>query len=90
MSKRRKAGEIVWKKANAGFIGQPSLVIIQPEAEDDAESCMLDCGDRDCREWATCLRCDATGKPLGGAACHVSECEMEDPLGRDETWQVHT
>lgn len=78
MSKRRKPGDIVWKREHAGFVGKASLVQIQPE-EDTWESwCMLNCGDPDCREWATLWECDADGNPLGGVACHVSECQMED------------
>lgn len=79
MSKRRKSGDIVWKKRNAGFVGTPFLVQIQPETDSEWSGCMMDCGDPDCREWCTCWECDATGKPLGGVACHVSECQMEDP-----------
>jgi hypothetical protein len=39
---------------------------------------MLDCGDPECREWATCWACDKDGNPTGGMAFHVSECQMED------------
>jgi hypothetical protein len=80
MSKRRHAKEIVWKKENAGFVGQASLVQIQDDYEPDY--CMLDCGDPECREWATCWACDKDGNPTGGMACHVSECQMEDPNDR--------
>lgn len=75
MSKRRSAGEIVWKKDNAGFVGVGSLCQIQPD--DDSLPCVL-CKDPDCREWATLWACDESGNPTGGIACHVSECEMLD------------
>jgi hypothetical protein len=80
MSKRRKAKEIVWKKENAGFVGRACLVQIIPEDEEKygVSYCMLDCGDPECREWATCWACDKDGNPTGGMACHVSECQMED------------
>ena len=79
MSKRRKSGDIVWKKENAGFVGEASLCQIQPETDEDWSPCMMDCGDKDCREWATLWECNASGKALGGVACHVSECQMKDP-----------
>jgi len=75
VSKRRQAGDIVQKLAGAGFVGAASLVKLMPD--DDAMGCCL-CDDPDCREWATCWECDRDGKPLGGVACHVSECQMED------------
>jgi len=82
MSKRRQAGDIVFKKANAGFVGAASLVKIAPEDEGEESYCMLDCGDPECREWATCYECDASGNLLGGVACHVSECQMQDARTR--------
>jgi hypothetical protein len=80
MSKRRKAGEIVYKQPMAGFVGEGSYAIIHPEDEQSygVYYCMLDCGDPDCREWLTLFECDREGTLLGGVACHVSECEMED------------
>lgn len=78
MSKRRNAGDIVLKRENAGFIGEASLCKIAPETAAYWSACMLHCGDPDCREWSTLWQCDAAGNPLGGVACHVSECEMED------------
>lgn len=85
MSKRRSSGDIVWKRPGAGFIGVGSLVKIVPEDDDEWSGCMLGCGDDECREWCTCWECDEDGNPLGGVACHVSECEMSDgPKTRSE------
>jgi hypothetical protein len=78
MSKRRNAGDIVKKIAGAGFVGVASLVKIVPEDDDDWSPCLLDCGDVECREWNTVHECDAAGTLLGGVACHVSECQMDD------------
>jgi hypothetical protein len=84
MSKRRQAKEIVWKKENAGFVGQAGLVQIIQEDEErwGVSYCMLGCGDPECREWDTCWNVDESGQPIGGMACHVSECQMEDPHDR--------
>jgi hypothetical protein len=79
--KRRKGGEIVRKKENAGFVGVACLARIVPEESDDVNSgypCMMDCGDPDCREWLTLWECDKDGNLLGGMVCYVSECQMED------------
>lgn len=86
MSKRRTAGDIVWKKENAGFVGESSLVQIRPEKETKygVAYCMLECGDEDCREWHECWECDKDGKHLGGVACHVSECQMEDAPSEEQ------
>jgi hypothetical protein len=75
--KRRKGGEIVRKKENAGFVGVASLCKIVPEPPEYWAGCMF-CDDPDCREWNTLHECDAAGNLLGGMACHVSECQMED------------
>lgn len=83
MSKRRKVGEIVIKKANAGFIGEPLVVRIMPEIyeppypKDYFETCsMLSCGDDACREWVNLEVLNADGT-VRGYCYHVSECEME-------------
>jgi hypothetical protein len=80
VSIRRKAGDIVYKRPGAGFVGVGSWIKL--EAEDEAtygiSYCCLDCGDEDCREWANCQHCDSVGEPLPGYAYHVSECEMQD------------
>lgn len=74
MSTRRKAGDIVWKRENAGFSGRAGLGVIPEGSEPD--ECMLGCGDPDCREWPDLWPCDEAGKPTGENWCHVSECEM--------------
>lgn len=69
MSKRRQAGELVWKIPNAGFAGQPGLGRLVPGS--DGFSFMCECGDKQCREWDLEME--------GGGWCpHVSECEMLD------------
>jgi hypothetical protein len=74
MSKRRQAGDIVWKKTNAGFIGKRLPIILE---NDEGYPCLLACGDEDCREWANCEIVEDT-KGTGKYCYHVSECEMED------------
>lgn len=76
MSKRRAPGDVVWKRANAGFSSQAGRGIIPAGSTPDA--CLLDCGDPDCREWPDVWPIDDAGEPTGGNWCHVSECEMED------------
>ena len=88
MTKRRKPGDIVWKRENAGFVGQPAYIRIEPEMEgEDAPPCMI-CDDYDCSEWSNCTALpgetleearisSGQGERLG-VACHVSECEMLD------------
>lgn len=77
MSVRRSAGDKVWKRPNAGFVGQASNVVLSGEPE----PCILDCDDPDCQEWP-----NAWSEEHGGFAYHVSECELEDarPAGTDE------
>lgn len=76
MSTRRKPGEVVRKRENAGFSGHAGIGVIPEGSEPD--ECMLGCGDRDCKEWPDLWPCDENGKPTGGNWCHVSECEMSD------------
>jgi hypothetical protein len=79
MSKRRKAGEWVWLEPNSGFVGESDRykAEIQPEEEPYSDyPCMLDCGDRECREWATLLTAPVDGKRF--ELYHVSECQMRD------------
>lgn len=86
MSKRRKAQEVIIKKAHAGFVGMPLFCQIMPESDDDYESCCLDCGDPDCRTWNN-LSVVGTGK----MCYHVSECQMEDLTDSDiENWLNYT
>lgn len=84
MSIRRKAGDIVTKRANAGFIGATGLswqIQGNPEATPESEVngmawCPMKCGDDDCFEWFTLWEIDSSGMPTGRVACHVCECEM--------------
>lgn len=77
MSRRRKAGDIVWKTPGAGFVGVGSRCRILPE--DDPPPCWIsdECKDPDCKEWSNLEALDDAGNVIG-YACHVSECEMED------------
>lgn len=77
--KKRNVGDIVRKKANAGFIGEPlviKLVDIDPDYLPYDNYCFV-CDDGDCREWTNC-EIIMDGKPTGEYCYHVSECEMED------------
>ena len=76
VSTRRKPGEIVWKRANAGFTGVAGRAVIAPDSEH--VKCVLDCGDPDCREWLDLWPIAADGYPIGTVWYHVSECEMDD------------
>ena len=69
MSKRRQAGDVVYKVPGAGFCGE-GLVI---EVGGECERCLLGCGDKNCCEWSDCLVIEK-----GGYCYHVSECQMED------------
>ena len=77
MTKRRNVGEIVWKKANAGFIGERLIIKIPDDQLDNTGYCMLSCGDPDCVEYANLYVLNADGS-YRGDCCHVSECQMED------------
>jgi len=77
MSKRRKAGDLVWKKAGAGFSGIEGMGRIRPGSEPEDWVCLL-CGDPGCREWPDVWELGADGEPTGDVWCHVSECEMGD------------
>ena len=89
MSKRRNIGDIVRKKAHAGFVGE-ELTIKLLDLEEDwkikhpyqkpyEDCCHYDwmCQDKDCREWTTC-EIIVDGKPTGNCCYHVNECQMED------------
>lgn len=76
MSTRRNPGDVVLKRACAGFSGNEGLGVI-PEGSEPFP-CILDCGDDDCQEWPDLWACDESGKPTGDSWCHVSECEMQD------------
>lgn len=68
MSKRRHQGERVWKQEYAGFLIKPTHVTLMGEPT----SCLLDCGDPECREWPDASTDD------GFYVHHVSECEVLD------------
>ncbi len=88
MSKRRQAGDIIYKQPWAGFVGQGNLGVIQDENPDDHIPCMLGCGDENCVEWANVHLLPGNNleeakealerKEFLGAAYHVSECQMAD------------
>ena len=88
MSKRREAGEIIYKLPYAGFVGQTAYGVIQEEDPDDHIPCMLSCGDAECVEWIDVwlLPGDSRAEAIEalkreeylGAAYHVSECMMAD------------
>ena len=69
MSVRRAAGDVVWKRENAGFVGQAGDVVLGGPPS----VCILDCDDPECQEWP-----NARSEEYGGYAYHVSECELED------------
>jgi len=79
MSIRRKPGEIVRRRPGSGFISEAEPAFIQvPEDEAytlEADPCMLNCGDPECREWANLQIVD--GEHAGQTLFHISECEME-------------
>jgi len=79
MSKRRHVGDIVLKKANAGFVGQSLVVkLLDIDLEmGPTDYCFLKCGDPDCKEWTNAMVMDGE-RETGSYCCHISECEMED------------
>lgn len=79
MSKRRQLGDIVKKKANAGFVGEELIIRLVhfDLAYPPTDYCMLDCGDPECREWPN-TQVVVDGRDTEDYCYHVSECEMED------------
>jgi len=78
MSKRRQLGDIVKKRAGAGYVGE-SLVIKLVHFDLDypaTDPCFL-CDDSACKEWPNVLVM-VDGKETEDYCYHVSECEMED------------
>ncbi len=80
MSKRRSPGEIVKRRPGSGFLSsaEPELIKV-PDGEaygTEADTCMLGCGDRECREWANLEI--VSGPSKGEFLYHVAECEMSD------------
>ena len=81
MSQRRKVGDAVWLRANAGFVGDSNRLQaeIRPEDETMAAGCVMNCGDPDCREWETLwTEPDPLDNGKRHTLCHVSECLMFD------------
>jgi rRNA maturation protein Nop10 len=78
MSKRRIEKEWVWLKPNSGFVEESHKLKAQIMPEDAPISCMLNCGDENCKEWSTLHteKCPDCGKRH--SIYHVSECEMLD------------
>jgi len=80
MSKRRKPGDIVRRKPGSGFLGSadPERIRIPSDVsiEDETIPCMLDCGDRECQEWANLEVVE--GEFKDSRLYHISECEMFD------------
>lgn len=86
-SKRRRPGEIVRRKPGSCFVGsaEPSLVRLSDESDGDlhyVDSCML-CDDPKCQEWGNVQIVDWPHK--GGWMHHLSECQMEDADGNEES-----
>jgi hypothetical protein len=80
MSKRRVAGEIVRRAPGSGFCGsaEPELIRVPTGATyvDEADPCMMGCGDDECREWANVEI--VSGEHAGHFMYHISECQMAD------------
>jgi hypothetical protein len=82
MSKRRKIGDVVMKRAGAGFGGHACLCEI-PDVEGNRtdrwkpERCRK-CDDPDCRNWPTLWGLREDGQTHSWTFCHVCECEMDD------------
>lgn len=89
MSKRRNPGDIVVKKAMSGFITEACIIQIPTlkhftqhkfpytSEKEDHDSCMLNCGDPSCVEYANVLVVK-NGVTTNEWVYHVSECQMED------------
>ena len=74
---QRKEGDIVWKKAGAGFHSGRLLVQLDPiERPDDIDNCYV-CNDENCCGWANLTVLNKDKQPIG-KVYHVSECQMED------------
>lgn len=80
MSQRRKPGEIVRRKPGSGFTGDADpewvMVPLEPAYSEEADPCILGCGDPDCREWANLEI--TSGQFKGQTIYHISECELLD------------
>lgn len=74
MSKRRKIGDLVMRSPGSGFLASADPQVVQIYGGEGF--CMLDCGDRGCREW------DVTADDI--CLYHISECQLEDLDGEIE------
>jgi len=74
MCKRRSPGEWVQVVPCAGFLaGGPRIAQIDPHETDEyIATCLLNCGDAECREWVNLWT------PNDGCLYHVAECQMKD------------
>ena len=77
-TKRRAAGDLIWKTGGFGMSGDEGLGQIRPGSEPDDFACVA-CGDPGCREWPDVWVVAGDGTPTGDMWCHVSECGMRDP-----------
>jgi hypothetical protein len=79
MSKRRQVGDVVVvQDADEG----PYLCRIDALGSEPRNGCLrcLDINhDQCCREWPNLEILDPDGRSTGEWACHVTECEMQDP-----------
>jgi hypothetical protein len=71
-------GDRFSKKPFAGFVAEAVPLCEIPDYEENHEwaRCMAECGDDECREFATCLVLNSDGS-VDGYLYHVSECQME-------------
>ena len=79
MSTRRHVRQWVRCDPGAGFVGEANRLRAEIQPEEYPNSCMMECGDPECVEWATLW---TEPDPLAGGKryvlCHVSECQMHD------------
>lgn len=65
----------------SGFVasGEPKFVQVpkEPQYTEEADFCMNNCGDSECREWAN-LKIVGDIKYEGQELYHISECQMDD------------
>lgn len=82
MSKRRKPLEIVKRQPGSGFLGNVEPFFVQipggKEYTSEAEPCILNCDDVECREWANLEIVTDSGQKTGDFLYHISECQMSD------------
>lgn len=80
MSQRRRPGEVVRREPGSGFVGSadPQLIRVPSgnDYKEEADPCMMGCGDPECREWANLEIVE--GPHTGQFIFHISECQMLD------------